>query len=515
MLVLTFAIVVSITFYSLSYIGSYSAEYDAIEKSFRTVESNISILNYFLITTVSCIIALIITLFDRMLYQSDWFFQLPISKINTIGIYDIILFFIRKTSRVLIRIAISIAVAYSLSIFLELRVLESQIIKNNQNLYLLRNEKVFSDIQAESARLSERIDGVSSEVASLRQKSIEESQRGAEIDPGLALKLRALESELSGIDSAHDSNYVVLKARLDDELRPLLDRAAEIAPLLRQATANVSRYADFVNAEKEGINPEGLPGVSEQAGCEARCRYWEAKLEQARADEALLRSEIAENEKAIDAKKKAFATAVQLSDASSAKRKGTLQSQRDEILARVETESSGMEEQHRRRVHETTERLAAKEAEFAALQGSFFTDLRTFEQRRQAAPDYVPFTDGPLERLTALFDLKNNGEHGPTITWFSWWVKGFVIFLEVAPVLSKMFFAPPSVYGFRIRSIVAAGQIEQIDIANNRATASREEYETSAAKLDNIVWERQARARARKAFEDGEDELFGTKKRAP
>jgi hypothetical protein len=57
--------------------------------------------------------------------------------------------------------------------------------------------------------------------------------------------------------------------------------------------------------------------------------------------------------------------------------------------------------------------------------------------------------------MTAYQELKNDPKDGATIIWFSWMTKLLVIFLEVVPVVAKMFFSPPSVYAARIQAEVA------------------------------------------------------------
>jgi hypothetical protein len=41
---------------------------------------------------------------------------------------------------------------------------------------------------------------------------------------------------------------------------------------------------------------------------------------------------------------------------------------------------------------------------------------------------------------------------------FSWMTKFVVIFLEIVPVVAKMFFSPPSVYAARIRAEIERGR---------------------------------------------------------
>ena len=65
----------------------------------------------------------------------------------------------------------------------------------------------------------------------------------------------------------------------------------------------------------------------------------------------------------------------------------------------------------------------------------------------------------PLSRMTAYQELKSDAKDGETIVLFSWMTKLFVIFLEVVPVLAKMFFAPPSVYAARVQARVSGDRL--------------------------------------------------------
>ena len=57
--------------------------------------------------------------------------------------------------------------------------------------------------------------------------------------------------------------------------------------------------------------------------------------------------------------------------------------------------------------------------------------------------------------MTAYQQLKNDPTDGATITLFSWMTKLLVIFLEIVPVVAKIFFSPPSVYAARVQANVA------------------------------------------------------------
>jgi 16S rRNA A1518/A1519 N6-dimethyltransferase RsmA/KsgA/DIM1 with predicted DNA glycosylase/AP lyase activity len=62
------------------------------------------------------------------------------------------------------------------------------------------------------------------------------------------------------------------------------------------------------------------------------------------------------------------------------------------------------------------------------------------------SPAFVPFRDGPISRLMAMEKLKQEPGIGKEIAYFSIMIKALLVFFEIAPILSKLFFGPPTVY---------------------------------------------------------------------
>jgi hypothetical protein len=90
--------------------------------------------------------------------------------------------------------------------------------------------------------------------------------------------------------------------------------------------------------------------------------------------------------------------------------------------------------------------------ELKGLEVSRFAKIEEFRHKELSGQKQK---DDPLARMTAYQELKNDPKDGATIIWFSWMTKLLVIFLEVVPVVAKMFFSPPSVYAARIQAEVA------------------------------------------------------------
>ena len=107
------------------------------------------------------------------------------------------------------------------------------------------------------------------------------------------------------------------------------------------------------------------------------------------------------------------------------------------------------------------------------LESEIFNEELTLDKKYKkeknrvfSEPSYKPLVDGPLSRLTALNVLKNPEDgivtaESETINGFSLLLKFIVVFLEVAPVISKMIFSPPTGYSYRVQGLVIRDVLEE------------------------------------------------------
>jgi len=84
--------------------------------------------------------------------------------------------------------------------------------------------------------------------------------------------------------------------------------------------------------------------------------------------------------------------------------------------------------------------------------------LSDYEAELRRDGTYRPLLDDPMIRIRVLDELRRDPVKGPAITKMSFLIRAFIAFLELAPVLAKIFFAPPTVYSARVRAAVAIGQ---------------------------------------------------------
>ena len=144
-----------------------------------------------------------------------------------------------------------------------------------------------------------------------------------------------------------------------------------------------------------------------------------------------------------------------------------LAARREELLStqgRIAADAAARRNQAREAVASQRGALDAQvdvaRRELAALEGARLAKVAAFRSQALSASDFQKLKDDPLSRMTAYQELKSDPKDGATITLFSWMTKFLVIFLEIVPVVAKMFFSPPSVYAARIQATVFRGREE-------------------------------------------------------
>jgi hypothetical protein len=217
---------------------------------------------------------------------------------------------------------------------------------------------------------------------------------------------------------------------LNDEIGRLDALEQELRGQLRQAEEKVVSYAQDMNAEELGqrINPAS----SGRAGAGPRYQFARRQKEVYEAQQTALRNELSQLRD-----RRAELTVQQqrlVADAQAQRERerAAAQTRRDTLLARVE----------------------AARGELKELEAARPAKVEAFRREALAASDFQPQKDDPLSRMTAYQELKSDPKDGATITLFSWMTRFLVIFLEIVPVVAKMFFSPPSVYAAKIQAEV-------------------------------------------------------------
>ena len=353
-------------------------------------------------------------MFDRALYQSDWFtqarFLTPADQNGRVGVTPPRF---QRLLRVGIRLGISLVLAWIIAVFLELAIFSDTINERIRRDYLTANQGVF-----------EKID-----------------RYEAQVDAGIAQRraaLAALEAqyaaELAAPPAPAPSSMVEATADADRQLKEISQREQNLRAELREIEAASVRYAEEMNAEELGLKLRA--NQSGRAGLGPRYRF---ARQQRDIQEALRTTREGELAQLIAERDRMRAEHARLTE--------QLSTRPDQ--ARLDARRAGLRDQ-----------IDAAKSELAALEAARAARIAEFRAQILASSEYRPQRNDPLSRMTAYQELKSDPRDGATITLFSWMTKAFVIFLEIAPVLAKMFFAPPSVYGARIQAQVAQGRLQ-------------------------------------------------------
>ncbi|RJF68329.1 DUF4407 domain-containing protein [Rhodopseudomonas palustris] len=359
---------------------------------------------------VSGVIGLTVLMFDRALCQSDWFYQGTLW--NTAPIVSSTE--ARQTAwrfvRVGIRLLLSFGLAWVIAMFLELAIFSGTI-----------NEKIEADRVAANqpiyAKIAQYEAGLNAEVA----------RRQAGIDA-----MEALHREILTEAPAPEPTLQTRTDDIEQQMKALAQREADIRADIAQIDRTIQRYIADMNAEEFGL--KASPNNSGRPGAGPRYEYARKQKESFITQRAAREAEI-----------------------------GQLHLKRDELRAaqaKVAGEALAVRDQERVAIKAKADalqtRIDAARADLKQFEAAKAADVADFRQKALAQSYYQERKDriDPLTRIAAYQELKNDPRDGATMTLFSWMTRLFIIFLEIVPVVAKIFFSPPSVYAAKIQAQV-------------------------------------------------------------
>ncbi len=387
-LLLNFVVVFGLTYYSVGYFLG----------------------EFYVRVFVALLVAAVLTSFDRALFQFDWFTVALLHEARDAERHSAtplqrIVAFARPLWRLSLRLAISLAIAYTLSVFVELAAFDEAIRERMAIANYAENEPYRQKVAEFEKGLDEKaaqrraaISRVEGEITSL--------QRGF-------------------VSHAEQDEYDALR-------RNAADARARIAATERTVAENEKRIAELnedIYAERYGLKDK--PHRTGRPGCEPNSLCYTLVLtvkEHREANEKLLKDIDALRAQAVEIDGKASDLVRRRSAADS------------ELVASMRKE---------------LERLRAEASAFDAQRPALVTEYQA--QLRQDGT-YRPLRDDPIIRLGILDELRRDPVRGQAFTQMSYLIRAFIAFLELAPVLAKIFFAPPTVYSARIRAAVVQGQ---------------------------------------------------------
>lgn len=380
---------------------------------------------------VAFVVAAVLTMFDRALFQFDWFTVAMLQDVRDphrrTSVLQGFLAVARPFWRLSLRLAISLAIAYTLSVFAEIAVFDSAI-----------RERMTAENYADNAPYRERL--------STFEKGLDE-QRAA-----LGKRIAQLEAEIDAVQKgavspAEQDEYDLLRMNASET-------RARIAGLEVTIAGNEERIrgmSEDIYAERYGLKDK--PHRTGRPGCEpgSVCYDLVRTVKELRETNAGLRKDVETLQvRALELDDKA-------SDFLKRRNAGG-----GEVIAAKRKE------------------IAALRAEVSAFDGQSGGLLSNYAAELKRDGTYRPLRDDPMIRIRVLDELRADPVRGAAITNMSYLIRAFIAFLELAPVLAKIFFAPPTVYSAKIRTAVALGQ--------NRALRERDDQLSLSARGDLHVY---------------------------
>lgn len=373
---------------------------------------------------VALVVASVLTMFDRALFQFDWFTVALLQDVRDLNrrttILQGLLAVARPLWRLSLRLAISLAIAYTLSVFAEVAVFDSAI-----------RERMTADNYAENQLYRDKL---------AKFESGLDEQRAA-----LRKRITDLEDEIDAVQKgsgspAEQDEYDLLRMNASQTRA----RVASVELTLADNEARIRGLNEDIYAERYGLKDK--PHRTGRPGCEPNsvCYDMVLTVREIQQTNAGLRKEIETLQ----------ARAQELDDKASdfLKRRNA---GGDQVIASKRRE------------------IAALRAEISAFEGQRDGLLSNYAAELQRDGTHRPLRDDPMIRIRVLDELRDDPVRGPAITNMSYLIRAFIAFLELAPVLAKIFFAPPTVYSAKIRTAVALGQ--------SRALQERDDYLNLAA----------------------------------
>jgi hypothetical protein len=360
---------------------------------------------------VALVVALTVFMFDRALYQSDWFSQGLLWPSVPEGQGRDGWASIRRLLRITIRLAMSFGLAWVIAVFLELAIFSDTISDKIKRDHVAVNQPVYAKIEQYQSLLATEIEERRKNLAALEE-----------------LFRRELAADPAPVLQAHEDEPQIRV--LEDQIAGLNQQQQDLRREMRQVEEKIGGYAQEMNAEKLGQRID--PNNSGRAGEGPRFQFARGQKEVLEGRRSAMQDEIAS---LLSAREDLRAQQRRLAEQGAARRGdnwAALKKKRDALHAQMEAARAGVRE----------------------LQEGRLAKIEAFRRAALASSDFQKQKDDPLSRMTAYQSLKNDPKDGDTIILFSWMTKFLVIFLEIVPVVAKMFFSPPSVYAAKVQAQV-------------------------------------------------------------
>jgi hypothetical protein len=346
-----------------------------------------------IVTVMAFVTAAVILLVDIQIVQSD-FYQHGLELARDRGLENghFIWLKIRRLATVILRLGLSVTIAFAFATFFELRLFGLDIVRQIDDNYRKANATLFNDVRTSyDARVTRQGIEITNDDAALNDLNSQEAE------------LKTKHFTASGNDL---------------EINGLVQKLARLELAKETADTDVMRRGGDAINELNGVKE-----TADQSGSRGDGRRYKvavARAALARQESIRLGQEILGVQSQI----------VDLRDRQ-ARELERASSELNTSLSKLTSEVSALRARRNDTVRKQDQAISEREAAVLAL--------------AQARPEYTPKAVGFLARVEALEALKSR----PAVARITFWTTLVIMAVEVSAVLSKVFFSTPTTYSVR------------------------------------------------------------------
>lgn len=415
-LLLSYLFIATIVFYSLSYLAQSGGS-----------------VSYALVGFVTFVITTLIVLMDRAFILSDWYFQPNLHYRKKIDWFVAI---VKRWMRILPRLALSLFMAYVLSIFLILR---------------FYNDKIMEVIQMENRQANSTYNNKLNEYEKEYKNKIALAKQKRN---DYLHNINVLQTQV-GVAMPHFDNVLQALQKEYD----ILDKQIKNAKKALTRIQNNSSYKNYIEAKRAygcvdaKISLEEnstIPTTRVICGESYTSSGTEGRGTRYRNLQAIKQSYVLEMHGLQD---EFNAISTKISETSELLKE--LKQKKTEIAAKISKrndELSIASQNAQKKKHKELEYLYQDAT--TTLQKLIKEKKHAYEAYKKALKEkglYTPLQDGPMVRYAALQTLYADERYGEQRKYFSALLKIMMVLMELMPILMKVFFGKPSVYAVALQ----------------------------------------------------------------
>jgi len=443
-----------VIFLSLDYLG-VTREVLVLDDGTMTMEEYRSVTTTLMIGFVSLLLTSMIVSLDRALILSDWYYQDAYGE--KLGFFTKISRGFLKLKRVFFRIVLSVALAYVLSIFLLLRVYDGKITNVLKNEYSQAN----ASMQTKIVEYRQKIEN------ELKSKKDEVNDRKGQLVGDSAASMWSEDTILTDYKNEKEEETTALALALQ-KIKKL--KASEKYTTWNVLNEQLSETKTLRKNEEDGIKSQVIGNKKYvTSGIPKRGKKYmalNAKVES-------IQMQIENFEKM---NQDMFEENIRLKEEIKTRRKKLVHI-KENITKRRDSLTKAYEEQREQRINQLRDDVQRSSNEYDVLVKSKDEKIEAYTKSILNSPEYQQYEDGPMVRYVVLQKLFSDEAYGEYRIFFAGLFKAFLIFIELLPIIMKLFFSPPTSYAIRLQERLKRTTRE---IKENRGNSMKELEESIA-----------------------------------